>query len=279
MSSLSGIVFALTAALLYGGGDFAGGVATRRLDQFQVLLASVSVSVLPLLLLGLLWREAVPSTVSLVWAALAGAFGSLGMAMLYRGLATNSAAIVSPTAAVVGASMPLVYGSLTEGLPAAPRLAGFLLALVGIWLVSRPHPASLPGRGQGLALGLLAGINFGAYFIFIAQVPRGEVFFPLTAVKLASIPVALTFIAARRLRLPSLAQAPIAMLSGVMDATGNVCFLLARQYSRLDVAAVLVSLYPAVTVVLARLMYKEVITRSQWLGLALCLAAIGLIVY
>ena len=175
--------------------------------------------------------------------------------------------------------MPLVYGSVTEGLPSIPRMAGFFLALVGIWLVARPHPASLPGHGRGLILGIAAGSVFGGYFILIAQIPAGSVFLPLAVAKFSSIPLVLTILAAQRVRVPSPAQAPVALLAGVMDAVGNGFFLMARHYSRLDIAAVLASLYPAVTVLLARLVYKEVISRSQWLGLTLCLVAIGLIVY
>jgi drug/metabolite transporter (DMT)-like permease len=279
MLSILGIVFALSASLMYGGGDFAGGAGARRLNPFQVLLLAAATGILPLFSLGLLWGEVTPSSATVIWAALAGIFGSLGLATLYRGLSTSSAAIVSPTAAVVGATVPLIYGSFVEGLPSVPRMAGFLLALIGIWLVARPHPASLPNHGRGLMLGIAAGIAFGAYFILIAQVQRGSVFFPLTVAKLTSIPFVLGILAARRLRVPSPLQAPVTLLAGIMDAAGNAFFLLARQYTRLDVAAVIASLYPAVTVILARLIYKEVISRSQWAGLMLCLVAIGLIVY
>jgi len=279
MSSVFGIVMALTAALMYGSADFTGGVASRRINQFQVMVITVAIGVPPLVLFAILWQEGMPSTSSLMWAALAGIIGTMGLAPLYRGLATGSAAIVSPTAAVVGATLPLVYGSIIEGLPSAPKLAGFLLALLGIWLVARPNSDSLPGHGQGLMLGIVAGTAFGGYFICIAQVQPGAVFIPLAMAKLAAIPFVLAIVATRGLRIPSPIQTPMALLSGVLDAVANAFYLIARQHGRLDVATVLASLYPAVTVVMARLVYKEAISRSQWLGLTLCLAAIGLIVY
>ena len=153
------------------------------------------------------------------------------------------------------------------------------MALIGIWLVAKPHPASLPNHGQGLAIGLVSGVSFGAFFIFIAQVQHGAVFVPLTVARFVTVPFVLLIVASRRLPLPSLTRNPAALVAGVLDVAANASFMLARQYTRLDVAAVLSSLYPAVTVVLAWLGYKEVISRTQWVGLLLCLAAIGLIVY
>lgn len=274
-----GILLALTSAAVWGSGDFSGGLATRR-DEGGTLpvLALSALSGIGILVLGAAWRgEHAPSWPSALWAAAAGLSGAIGIAALYRALAMGQAAHVAPTAAVVGVAVPVLIGAFTEGWPGALRLVGFAVAALGIWLVS----TSARGEGQAarsaFSLALLAGLGFGGFFVLIGQVERGAVFTPLIIARSMTLGLALILLRARRLPLPALGGNPIALLAGLLDAGGNIFYVLARQYTRLDIAAVLSSLYPVSTVVLASLILKQRVSRLQWAGAALCLAAVALI--
>ena len=275
-AELIGVFLALTSAAVWGSGDFSGGLASRRSHPFQVLTLSTLSGMVILIVFAITWREGLPAAGSLVWAALAGVSGAVGVAALYRALALGSAAAVAPVAAVVSAALPVLFGLFTEGLPGGLRLAGFGLALAGIWLTSRASAGSLVSR-QGLGLALLAGAGFAGFFILIAQVEPGPVFMPLIVARAVSLVTALLLLAARRLPLPGPGSNPVALLAGLLDASGNVFYLLAQQYTRLDVAVVLASLYPAATVLLARMILDERVSPGQWLGAGVCLAAIVLI--
>lgn len=271
-----GILLALTSAIVWGTGDFAGGFATRRGGQFQVLALSALSGIVLLVVLAWATGEAPPSLASSGWAASAGLVGAVGLACLYRGLAIGNAATVAPTAAVVTATLPVVFASLTAGLPKATQIAGFALALAGIWLVARTTSSSRSGE-SGLKLAVIAGCGFGAFLTLIAQVEPGLVFGPLAVARSLTLVTACLATVVSRQSFPGLFSNPVALLAGMFDAGGNVFYLLARQHTRLDVAAVLSSLYPAATVVLARVISSEPVTRMQWFGAAVCLAAIGLI--
>lgn len=260
---------------MWGSGDFAGGFAARRSHQFQVLALSALSGIIMLLGCAALFREALPPASSLRWALAAGLSGAVGIAALYRGLAIGSAATVAPTAAVITAALPVVVSGLTAGLPSSTQLFGFAAAIVGIWLVARAPSAEQPGRG--LTHALVAGVGFGGFLILIAQVHSDLVFLPLAVTRSVTLTIAVALMIARRVPAPGVTANPLALVAGVLDAGGNVLFLLARQHTRLDVAAVLSSFYPVATVVLARVVLNERITRIQWLGAGVCLAAVALI--
>ena len=276
-ANLLGIVFALTSALVWGSGDFSGGFATRKTSQYQVLAISALSGIGILVVCALALREPLPSLRGAIWAMLAGAAGAVGMAALYKALSMGHAASVAPTTGVIGAVFPVVFSIITQGLPGAARLAGFVLAFLGIWMVSGSAIAETRISRQGFMLACLAGAGFGGFFILLAQVEPGKLFTPLIMSRSMTLGVALMLLWANRQRIPALNANPVAVLSGVLDAGGNIFYMLARQYTRLDVAAVLSSLYPAATVLLASLLLKERISRGQWVGVIICLAAIALI--
>ena len=280
---LLGVSFALLSAFLFGGGDFSGGFATRRgfatrgNGPFQVLAWSALSGALALGALAWWTGEPQPSRASLLWAAGAGLSGALGLVALYRALAQGNAAVVSPIAGVIGAALPVIVGTFTEGLPGAARLLGFASAMLGIGLVTRsPSHSEGASRGQ-VVLAMLSGICFGAFFLLVAQVEPGAVLAPLVVAKLAGGCVAWGVALLGQRRLPAVRGSGIAWVSGALDAGANALYLLAQQYTRLDVAVVLTSLYPAVTVLLACLLLRERISRVQWSGVLLCSAAIALI--
>ena len=276
-ANLLGTLFALVTAFAWGGGDYSGGLATRRNSQFQVMVLAAVSGVALLLTCTVLWGESFPSPCGVLWAALAGVSGAIGVASLYRALSVGNAAAVAPTSAVVSTVLPVLFSMVTEGLPGAMRLAGFALALLGIWLVTRISIPSDPLARQGIPLAWLAGAGFGGFFILIARAEPGKVFTPLVVARLISLGLALLMVLARRTSLPSPRSNPIALLAGLLDAGGNVFYLLAQQFTRLDVAVVLSSLCPAVTVLLAHYVSKQYVSRTQWVGVGLCLVAVALI--
>jgi drug/metabolite transporter (DMT)-like permease len=271
-----GIPFALLSALLFGGGDFSGGFATRHRGAFQVLAWSALSGAASLGLLAWLLREPLPSPGSALWAAGAGLSGALGLTALYRALSRGNAALVSPLAGIVGAALPVIVGAFTEGLPGTVQLLGFASAGIGIGLVTRTPSASGSARGQ-VALGILAGCGFGFFFLLLAQVAPGAVLVPLMTAKVAAVCVAWGIAVLGQHRMPAVKGSGIAWLSGALDAGANALYLLAQQHTRLDVAVVLTSLYPAFTVLLAYVVLKERVSRVQWAGVGLCSAAIALI--
>jgi drug/metabolite transporter (DMT)-like permease len=266
-------VAALASAAVWGTGDFAGGMASRRNRPIHVLLIASLVGFLTLIPLALLRRESLPDPAGIGWSALAGVSGGLGIAVFYRALSTGPAAVVAPTAGVVGASLPVIVGSLLEGLPTAGQMAGLIIGVAGIWLVSRGSDGGSRPPGNPVWLAVAAGLAFGAFFVFIAQVEQGLLFSPLVVAKLAALLLAAVLLRARREPLLPTSVSPLAYAAGVFDAGGNLLYLLAAQFARLDIAAVISSMYPAATVALARAILHERTSRTQALGIAVCLAA------
>ncbi len=276
-SHLLGVIFALTSALVWGSGDFSGGIATRRHNPFQVLALASITGIIVLALLAIVRGEAFPDLTSSAWATSAGVSGALGIAALYRALSLGNAAIVAPTAAVTGAILPIVFGTALEGVPRLTQIAGFLAGIVGIWLLTKSPSASRDEVQGGLLLAFSAGLGFGGFFILIAQVEPGIIFTPLVVAKSVSFGVALVILFIQHLGFPAARSTPVALIAGVLDAGGNIFFLLAKQFTRLDVAAVLSSMYPASTVILASFILQERVSQVQWAGVFLCLVAVALI--
>ena len=304
MTSLLGIIFALSAAATWGAGDFLGGFATRRNSAFLVLGIVSASGLAGVLLLGWLTGETLPGWMDVAWALAAGVLGGIGIITLYRGLALGAeagagAAMVSPIAGVVGAVVPVLVSSFQEGLPAALQIAGFAAGIAGIWLVTRPHARDMSlssahqqaglraVKRQGIQLAVIAGMGFGGFFVCLAQISELGLYYPLAAAKLVQGLLAILAILAVRLRHGdfqsefTLNGGRIALASalgaGLLDAAGNVLYILATGLTRLDVAAVLVSMYPVGTVLLARMVMKERVGRWQWAGVLLCVVGVGLI--
>ncbi len=274
--SVLAALFALSAAAAWGSGDFANGLASRRIGAFRAVLVVYMVGLLTLAIVALARGERLPPPADLLWGAAAGLTAVMGLGFLMRGFSEGRMGIVAPVSAVLGASIPVIVAALTEGMPSAVQLVGFAVALAGLWLLSRPQ--SLGGRPGGLGVALLAGVGFGAYFVALDQVGAGAVFWPLVAGRLAAVAVMVPLaLARRRPVLPRGAPLGLLVLAGVLDAGGNLFFLLASQTGRLDITAVLASLYPAVTALLAWLIAGEHMTRWQVIGAAAAIVAIVLI--
>ncbi len=266
----------LCAAASWGGGDFCGGLAAKRASVFRVVAVAHGCGLIAMLLMAGLTGEPVPPASDLMWGAFAGLAGAFGIAALYKALAIGRMGVVAPVASVITGVMPVLVGFRTEGMPDRIQLFGFALALVSIWLVARPSEYIDSHRGVGLAI--LAGVMFGLFLIAGKQAGHHGVFWPLVAARLVSTTLMLAIVAlAPRDPQPLRAVLWPMVLSGLLDSAGNALFIAATRHGRLDVAAVLSSLYPASTVILARVLLKERISKLQGAGIAGALASVALI--
>lgn len=273
---LSTVAFALAASITWGAGDFSGGLATRRAQVLSVVVGAYTVGFIVLVALALIWSEPFPTTLDLIWGSVAGLAGAVGLVAFYQALAVGRMGIVAPLAAMLSAAVPVLFGAFIEGLPGPIQLIGFMLAFIAVGLIS--GLGVVKGRPKGLGLALLAGLGFGSFFILISRVSHGSVFWPLAAARLSSLLFLLVVVLIRHQKvLPEKSVWLVVFLAGALDVAGNVFFVLATHAGRLDVAAILSSLYPAVTVLLATIILKERVTRLQAIGIVVALVAIPLI--
>lgn len=269
-------VLSLAAALVWGTGDFTGGLSARRIGAFHALMVSFFFGLGSLVVVALVANEAQPATRDLLWGAGAGLLGMLGFLFMLRGFAIGRMSVVAPVSSVFAAVVPVIFAGFTVGLPKAIQLAGFVLAFVSIWLLSRRESEGT--RPSGIGLALLGGLGFGLFFTALDQISEGAVFWPLVAGRGIAVVVMLAFaLITRKPVVPKKSPMGLLALAGVLDVGGNLLFLLAVQTGRLDIAAVLVSLYPGVTVMLARFIAKESMSRMQVIAVGLAVLAIMLI--
>jgi len=275
-------LFGISSALSWGAGDFAGGLASRRIGAYRAVLYADFIGLVALLLVVAIVREVVPPLASLLFAGLAGMLGSLGLLILYYALAHGQMSIAAPVSALMAAALPVGIGALTQGLPTPVQFGGFGLALTAIWFVSQADSSSrLPlNLLADLRLPLLAGLGFGSYFVLMhyATDKVTAIFWPMIASRVSGSLLILIFVLWRResFAVPSNAWTVI-FLNGFLDLGGNFFYILALKAGRLDIAAILSSLYPAATVTLAWLLLKEKISRLQFIGILFALGAIILL--
>lgn len=270
--------FGLLSAAIWGAGDFSGGLASRRSSLLSVTVVSNAVGAVMALGYVLVRGASVPPLNDLVLGALAGLAGVVGILALYRALSLERMGIAAPVTAVIANVLSVGWAALSEGAPGLLRIAGFVLACLGVWFVAQPDGSQ--GRPKGLGLAVLSGLGFGAFFIALGQIsPVTDSSWPILAARVTSFTVILiAFFSSRQTFMLEPSARPLAIGAGVMDTLGNAFFALAAQAGRLDVAAVLSSLYPAMTVLLARFVLHERFTRAQLIGALIALVAIPLIV-
>jgi drug/metabolite transporter (DMT)-like permease len=275
------VALSLLSALAYGLSDFVGGVFSKRASPWSVALVGQLAGAVVVLGLTAL-TDGTPTGTALGWAVVAGVGNGLGTAFLYRGLSSGRMGVVAPVSGVGAALVPVAVGLLTGERPPALVWVGILAALPGIWLVARePATGDVTGAtsgGSGAVDGVLAGLGFGALFASLAQIPDSAGFLPLALNQLVAAVVVV--VVASLLRAPWVPREPAAaagVLTGVLGALATGAFLVASQQGFLTVTAVLASLYPAVTVVLAATVLREHIHRAQAAGLVLCGVAVALV--
>ena len=269
------VLLALAAALAYGVSDFVGGVASRRTSAWPVAVTGGVGGLLGACALALAFPGS-PAASDLLWGAVAGVGGGMGTAFLYRGLGRGRMGVVAPVSAVGAALLPVVVGVVGGERPSAVVWAGVLVALPAIWLVSsEPAADASGGTPSGTATGLLDGVAAGAGFGFLfaatGQVDDGAGYWPLALGQVTALGVVVVLAVAGRVAWwPRLRGHWWGLPAGLLASLAVLGFLLATQQGLLTVAAVLASLYPAATVLLAVAVLREVVHRTQALGLALC---------
>jgi drug/metabolite transporter (DMT)-like permease len=272
-----GIILGLAAALLYGGSDFGGGLLSRRLGSVRVnVIGSVAATVMAWVALVASGAHE-PSLRAVAWGLASGLGGGAGTLVLYRGLARGQMSVVGPVSAVAAAAVPIAAGVALGERPTLLATAGVLVALPAIVLVAAS--GSVRGKiGAGMTDGLLAGVAFGIMFIGLAQAgraPGGGGLWPVASEQAGSMLLILAVALRSRepLRLPVRQVVQPALVgAGAMAAT--LLYFYATHFSMLATAAVLVSLYPGVTVLLARMLLHERFSPVQRAGLGLCTIAV-----
>jgi drug/metabolite transporter (DMT)-like permease len=270
------ILLALGAAIAYGLSDFIGGVASRRTSVWPVALTACLGAALGTVVLAVV-VPGDPSGADFAWGLLGGLGSGTGTAFLYRGFARGRMGVVAPVSAVGAALLPAVLAVATGERPAAIAWVGMLVALPGIWLVSRePAPADAEAStAEGLLDGVLAGVGFGLLFAALGQVPEESGFWPVMGTQLVSlVAVAASAVVLGGNPLPRRRADWSGLTAGFLATLAVVGFMLARQQGLLSIAAVLTSLYPAATVLLASVLLHERLHRAQSVGLALCAGSV-----
>ena len=270
------ILLSLLAAASYGLSDFNGGIFSRRGGAWAVsLTAQLGGTVLVLLLT--LVTDGSPTRVDLAWSLLAGVGNGFGTAFLYRGLSSGRMGVVAPVSGVGAVLVPVVVGLATGERPGVLVWVGIAMALPAIWLVSR-EPGAGGGGGAGLTDGVLAGLGFGTLFAALAQIPESAGFLPLALNQVvAGVAIIGVATALRKDWVPRNRYALGGVVSGALGALATGLFLVATQSGYLTVSAVITSLYPAFTVLLAATVLHERVHRGQAAGLALCACAVALV--
>jgi len=278
-SGLLIILSGLAAAISYGASDFGGGYASRRNDALVVVLVSQAAGMVLVLMFAFFLNEPLPPTADLLAAAAAGLLGTIGLIRFYEELARGKMGIIAPSVAVVTVTIPVLFSAFSEGIPPAQQIVGIILAITAIWLITRTGKQAFVVSWRDLGVILVIGLMFSAFLVTIGTVSERSIAWPLVASRSVSILglIIVMIISGRWGTHVPRGQLPLLAAVGLLDVGGSALYALSSSLGRLDIAAVVTSLYPAVTVVLARVLLSEEIGSRQWLGIATALTAIGLI--
>jgi drug/metabolite transporter (DMT)-like permease len=278
------ILLGLAAAVLYGSGDFLGGMATRRVHVLTVLMLAEGAGAAVALAAAAI-SPGPASLAGLAWGTGAGLIGGLGLIVFYTGLAAGPMSVVAPVSGLVSTVLPVGVALAQGERPRAVVYAGALLCLVAIVLASSapdtgtPRRPGRPGRGRAIAYGVVSGASFGLFFLLIRNAGQSGELWPVAAARTGELAAVLAAAAVlRRGPRPRRAGRPLllaAVGAGTIDVVANICYVAATRTGMFGLAVVLASLYPGVTVLLARVVLGE---RLRWVQRAgLGLAAIGIL--
>ncbi len=251
--------------------------ATKRTNAFGVVIGSHIISLVVFSILAILLNEPIPPARDWTLGVIGGLAGGTGLTLLYRALAEGKMSIAAPVSAIVAAAIPVIFASLTQGLPATLTFLGFALALTAVWFLSSGEKITKIHASE-LGLPLMAGIVFGLFFVLLHQASGVAIVWPIVATRMGSITGLLAFTSlTRQSWIPARRHWWFLAFIGIIDAAGTACFILSARLGRVDIAAVLGSLYPGTTVLLAWVFLKEKISRIQAFGILLALIAITLL--
>ncbi|WP_372734727.1 EamA family transporter [Nocardioides sp.] len=272
------VLLSLLAAASYGLADFVGGVVSKRVSPWSVALSAQIGGSLATFAVALA-VSGEPTSADLWWAVAAGVGNGVGTAFLYRGLSTGRMGVVAPVSGVGAALLPVLVGVSTGERPPTLAWVGIAVAFPAIWLVSRSANGSpTPHSTSGLLDGVLAGLGFGSLFVALAQVGEGAGLIPLALNQAVGAVVIMTIATAlSQPWVPRDPRAGLGVISGLLGAAATGLFMVASRGDQLTISAVVVSLYPAFTVILAGLVLREHVHRTQALGLLMCATAVTLV--
>jgi drug/metabolite transporter (DMT)-like permease len=281
------IFLGLAAAVLYGSGDFLGGMATRKLPVLPVLLLADTAGLIVALVVAAMSPGPI-ALAGLAWGISAGLIGGVGLIIFYIGLATGPMSVVAPVAGLVSTVLPVAAALAGGERPGVGVYAGAVLCLVAIVMTSSaggggatgaPGRAGRPGRGRAIAYGAVAGAAFGLFFLLIRNAGESGEFWPVAAGRIGELAVVLIAAAVLRRSLSPGGTGGRLLLAaagaGAIDVVANICYVAATRAGAFGLAVVLASLYPGFTVLLARVVLGERLRLVQRAGLAL--AAIGIV--
>lgn len=271
---------AVASSITYGAADFLGGLATKRGSALAVVIVSQAAGFLLVLLATFFLPSASPTAAELAWGGLGGLAGGIGIALLYRGLATGTMSVVAPVTAVCAVIVPVAVGVALGERPAGRVVLGILLAIAAIVLISRSAPAvGAPSGTSGVGLAIASGIAIGIFLVCLERTKPASGLWPLVAARVASVSFLSAAALLRREPLfPGREAMPAVLGCGVLDMLANVLYVLAVRQGTLSVVATLTSLYPASTILLARILLRERLRPQQLTGVACAAIAIVLIV-
>jgi drug/metabolite transporter (DMT)-like permease len=271
----------LLSAATWGGSDFVGGVGARRAPALLVVASGHIVSLFLLLALCRGMHIALPGTHYLFYAALGGFEGSLALAVFYRALAMGAMGLTAALTGLLTALVPVAFSLFHDGLPTPLTAIGLAMGLLAIWLITRTPPArnqaTKPTPPTALLLGAVAGLGFGTQLILFKISSPGGILWAMTSARAAGVAALVIVMAVAPPKAPWRGFWFTGILAGLLDTFGNLFYIKATSLGRLDVAAVVCSLYPGGTILLAAIILREWPTRRQLAGIAVALAAVVLL--
>jgi drug/metabolite transporter (DMT)-like permease len=283
-------LLALAAAVLWGGGDFSGGMSVKRAGgsmgaALRVILLSHSVSLIVLVVIAWARGDAFPHGAPLAWGLVAGATAGVALACFYVALSRGAMGASAALSGLLAAAIPAGVSAGIEGSPGLSQVAGFLVAGVAIWLIAAGDNPEATTADEGTVwLAVVAGVGFGIYFVALKMAGAAGVVWPLATARMGSLAVCSLLVAGMSLRggageMVRMTRTVVAwaLAAVLLDTSGNLLFIAATRAGRLDVAAVLASLYPASTILLAAWTLRERPTRRQGWGMVVAAAAVVMI--
>jgi drug/metabolite transporter (DMT)-like permease len=273
---VTAIVLALSASLCWGAGDFLGGLGARRMSTLTVLAGSSLAGLIAVIVFVAVRGDAPPPAEAIALAAAAGLAGALGLGALYRGMAVGAMSVVAPISSAA-AVVPVVVGLVVGESPGPLQLVGMAIVLTGVALASREPAVGERRLAAGVPLALLAACGFGLYFVLIDPASDDGAAWAVLVARSASTLAAGAVAVVRRVGLPGARDLPLIAIVGLFDVSANVMLTIALTKGFVGLVAVLSSLYPVVTVLLARAILGERIARAQRVGVAVALGGVAAI--
>ena len=265
----------LVSAATWGGSDFVGGLGARRAPALLVVFAGHLFSLIILLCICFGMRLTLPGAHSIVYAVLGGFEGSLALAVFYRALAMGAMGLTAALTGLLTALVPVLFSLMQDGLPDPRTCIALAMGCAAIWMIT--HAPAAQGEGtpaKALLLGALSGVGFGAQLILFKLANGGGILWVMTWARGAGVLAMVLLLLVRPPKTNALGFWLTGIVAGALDTFGNLMYIRASQVGRLDVAALVCSLYPAGTILLAALVLRERPTRRQVAGIGLALGAV-----